>query len=97
MRRETHIVSYFSLPTDFAGEMRDWAEFVSGQGYSVELQSSNSAETVSVRYVEEEDQWPYAVVRGEGTGTLYDRALGKVAYALADHSDNVMVVRFDRL
>jgi len=37
MKRDIHIVSYFSLPTDLAGEMRDWPEFVAGQEYSVDL------------------------------------------------------------
>jgi len=37
MKREIHSVSYFSLPTDLAGEMRDWPEFVAGQEYSVDL------------------------------------------------------------
>ena len=57
MKRETHIISYFSLPTDLAGELRDWPEFVSGHEYSVDLKSPS--ESVSVRYVEdgEEHTW----------------------------------------
>ena len=91
MKRETHIMSYFSLPTDLAGEMRDWPEFVSGQEYSVDLKSSG--ETVSVRYVQDEEE-RYVAVSGDGAGTLFDRVLGRVIYALAAHSDNLMVDRY---
>ena len=31
MSRKVHILSYFSLPTDLAAQMRDWKEFVAGQ------------------------------------------------------------------
>ena len=92
MKRETHIISYFSLPTDLAGEMRDWPEFVSGQEYSVDLKSPDAAETVSVRYVEAGEE-RYVSVSGVGVGTLFDRVLGRVIYALAAHSDNLMVDR----
>ena len=90
MKRETHIISYFSVPTDLAGEMRDWTEFVSGQEYSVDLKSSS--ETVSVRYVEDGEEH-YVSVSGSGTGTLFDRVLGRVIYVLAAHSDNLMIDR----
>ena len=93
MTRETHIISYFSLPTDLAGEMRDWPEFVSGQEYSVDLKSSASGETVSVRYVDDAEK-RYVSVSGAGAGTLYDRVLGRVIYALAAHSDDLMVDRY---
>jgi hypothetical protein len=56
MNQETHIISYFSLPTDLAGEMRDWPEFVTGQDYSVDLKSSDSSETVTVRFVEDGEE-----------------------------------------
>jgi len=29
-KREVHIISYFSLPTDLAASMRDWPEFKGG-------------------------------------------------------------------
>jgi len=73
--------------------MRDWPEFVSGQEYSVDLKSSDSGETVVVGYVENGEEH-YVSVRGEGSGTLYDRVLGRVIYALAAHSDNLMVDRY---
>jgi hypothetical protein len=92
MKRETHITSYFSLPTDLAGEMRDWPEFVSGQDYSVDLRSSDSSETVSVRYVELGEECFVSVSR-TGAGSLFDQVLGRVIYALAAHSDNLMVDR----
>jgi len=93
MKRETHIISYFSFPTDLAGEMRDWLEFVSGQEYSVDLKSRDSAETVSVRYVEDGEE-RYVSVSGDGAGTLFDRVLGRAIYALSAHTDHLMVDRY---
>lgn len=90
MKREAHIISYFSFPTDLAQEMRDWPEFVSGQEYWVDLKSQDEA--VSVRYVEDGDE-RYVCVSGDGAGTLFDRVLGRVIYALAAHSDNLMINR----
>ena len=92
MKRETHIISYFSLPTDLAGEMRDWPEFISGLDYSVDLKSSDSSETVSVRFVEDGEEH-FVSVSGTGAGLLFDRVLGRVVYALAAHSDNLMIDR----
>ena len=94
MSREVHIISYFSLPTDLAAEMRGWPEFVSGQEYSVDLTGSGSDEAVSVRYVEDGEEH-YVSVKGAGTGTLFDRVLGRVIYALAVHSDNLMIDRYE--
>jgi hypothetical protein len=92
MKREVKIISYFSLPTDLAGEMRDWPEFVSGQDYSVDLKSSDSSEAVSVRFVENSEE-SFVSVSGSGAGLLFDRVLGRVIYALAAHSDNLMIYR----
>jgi hypothetical protein len=88
--REVHILSYFSLETDLAAEMHTWVEFISGEGYSVRLASPS--ETVEVSLAEEEEQ-KYVVVRGTGTGELFDRVLGRVIHALAAHSDNLVVDR----
>jgi len=93
MKREIHIISYFSLPTDLVAEMRDWPEFVTGQEYSVDLKSPDSTDTVSVRYVEDGEE-RYVSVSGVGAGTLFDRVLGRVVYALAAHSDNLMIDRY---
>jgi hypothetical protein len=92
MNQEVHIISYFSLPTDLAEEMRHWPEFVTGHEYSVELRSSASDEAVSVRFVEDGEEH-YVSVSGFGNGSLFDRVLGRVIYALAAHSDYVMVDR----
>ncbi len=94
MKRETHIRSYFSLPTDLAGEMRNWPEFVSGQDYTVDLKSSDSSEIVSIRFVEDGDE-RFVSVSGAGTGLLFDLVLGRVIYALAGHSDDLMVERYE--
>jgi hypothetical protein len=92
MNREVHIISYFSLPTDLAAEMRDWPEFVAGEDYSVDLRCPTVGETVAVRFVEEgQDQ--YVSVIGSGPGALFDRVLGRVVYALAAHSNNLMIDR----
>jgi len=70
MKRETHIISYFSLETDLAGEMRDWPEFVSGRAYSVDLKSRDSDETVIVRYVEDGDDRYVSVMATALEGSL---------------------------
>ncbi len=90
MNREVHIISYFSLPTDLAAETQTWPEFVSGEGYQVELKSDDG-ETVSMSLVEGEVD--YLRVRGVGSGLLFDRALGRAVHVLANSSDNVMVNR----
>jgi hypothetical protein len=91
-KREIRIISYFSLPTDLAAEMRAWPEFVKGAEYSVELQDPLSGESVAVRYIEE-DQEHFVSVTGEGSGALFDRVLGRVVYALSAHSDDLMLHR----
>ena len=91
MERETHIISYFSLETDVAGEMRDWPEFVCGQEYSVDLKDADSGEAVAVRLVKVKEQ--FVSVKGSGPGSLYDKVLGRVIYALAAHSDNLLINR----
>ena len=92
MSREVHIISYFSLPTDLAAEMRKWPEFVSGHEYSVDLRNPDCSEAVSVRYVEDGEEH-YVSVTGSSAGALFERVLGRVIYALAAHSDNLMVDR----
>ncbi len=74
MKRERHNISYFSLPSDLAGEMCGWPEFVSGQEYSVDLLSSD--ETVSVRYVETSEE-RYVSVSGNDKGRLLSAFLGE--------------------
>ena len=39
MKPRIRIVSCFSIPTDLAGAMRDWPEFVRGSDYDVDLRS----------------------------------------------------------
>jgi hypothetical protein len=91
---EVHIISYFSLETDLAAEMRSWTEFRSGSGYSVELASPDGRETVSVHLVEKTGaEAAYVRVICPAPGSLFDRVLGRVTYALAAHSDNLMIDR----
>jgi len=90
---EVHIASYFSVETDLAGEMSSWPEFKSGSGYFVELATPDRAEVVSVALVEPSEELAYVRVTGTVPGPLFDRVLGRVAYALSAQSDNLMVVR----
>lgn len=92
-KREVHIISYFSLPTDLAGPMRDWPEFRHGEQYAVDLQSEDG-EVVTVRFKSGEDD--YVAVAGIGKGQLFDRVLGRVVHELAANSDNLMIYRRDR-
>ena len=94
MTREIHIQSYFSRPTDLAGQMRNWPEFVSGAEYSVQLKNEQTGEVVEVSLVEPHDERPYVSVKSPNSGSLFDRVLGKVVYALSEHSDDLIVDRF---
>jgi len=78
MSPQVEILSYFSLETDLAGQMKSSPEFVSGAGYEVELEGSGD-ERVSVRYVEGEDDSSDRVeVTGTTEGPLFDRVIGRV-------------------
>jgi len=90
MNRALRIFSYFSVSTDLAGEMHGWPEFILGQGYDVDLRSADTGESVTVRYVET-NEVPYVIVKVTGTGTLFDRVVGRAVDALSKHSDYVQV------
>ena len=90
MTRRIGIGSY-SLPTDLASELGAWPEFVTGSGYSVDLKSADTGETVTVRFVEAEGEPPEVVVHSPDAGLLFDRVLGRVVYALSTHSDHLMI------
>ena len=91
MRREIHIRSYFSLPTDLAKEMGGWPEFVNGEGYSVDLSNAATGEKVTVRLSENGEDGRFVAVASESAGALFDRVLGRVLCALSEHSDDLMV------
>lgn len=86
------IDSYFSMLVDLAAEMRNWPEFVAGEGYCVELRSLTSSETVTVELIDP-DGAQYVLVRSSETGSLFERVTGKVIYALSANTDHVMVSR----
>ena len=88
--REVEIVSYFSLETDLAAEFRSFSEFVSGDGYRVALRSESERVEVGL---DNDKQPSFVFVRGDGTGTLFERVVGRTVYALAAHSDNLQVGR----
>ncbi len=92
MNKALRIGSYFSLPTDLAGEMRTWPEFVAGEGYSVDLKHPETGETVRVRYVEL-DEVPWIIVDSPAAGGLFDQVVGRIVEAMSHHSDNVWVDR----
>jgi hypothetical protein len=89
---EIHILSYFSVEADLAGEMRAWPEFRRGAGYDVELVGSDSA-TVAISVVSPADEHAYVRVVGSSACELFDRAVGRVVHALAAYSDHLMVTR----
>ena len=84
------IGSYFSIETDLTGEMRSWPEFVSGNGYDVDLRAPSTGESVSVRYVESGEE---AHVYITGEGSLFDRVAGRVVHAMSAHSDLLWINR----
>jgi hypothetical protein len=94
MTREIHIQSYFSLPTDLAGQLGAWPEFVAGEGYTAQLKDAQSGEAVDVALVEGHDERPFVTVKSGNAGPLFDRVLGRVVYALSEHSDDLIVDRY---
>ena len=88
------IYSYFSLDTDLAGEMREWPEFVNGEGYSVDLKDVSANEEVFVRFFESPDSFPYVQIWSNNPGPLFERVVGRAVVALSAHSDNLMVDRY---
>ena len=90
---EIRIQSYLTFPTDLAREMCSWPEYIRGEGYSVDLRDSTTSEVVSVRYVDDEND--YVVVRSDAPGQLFDRVVGRVVDAMSHHSDNLLVYRRD--
>jgi hypothetical protein len=89
MAHEVHVISYFTLPTDLSLLMSMWPEFRAGAGYSVDLNSADGTESVSVRLVDGEDR--YVSIRSNRDGPLFFRALGVVIYALGANSDNLVI------
>ena len=87
--------SYLSLATDLAAEMRAWPEFEGGAGYDVDLRERATGEAVTVRLVEDGDD-AHVAITGETGGPLFDRAAGRVAYAMSAHSDHLLVDRHVR-
>ena len=94
MTREIHIQSYFSLPTDLAAQLGAWPEFVAGEGYTAHLNDERSGEVVDVTLVEGPGEPPFVTVKSSNAGPLFDRVLGRVVYALSEHSDDLIVDRY---
>ncbi len=91
---EVHIISYLSLETDLAAECARGRSSDPGRGYSVELASTDSRETVFVSLVEGPPrESAYVRAMSSAPGDLFDRVLGRVTYSLAAHSDNLMIDR----
>ncbi|HUF05522.1 MAG TPA: barstar family protein [Aridibacter sp.] len=86
---EFGIVTYDSIPTDLASELRNWPEFVDGRRDQV-LLSSGEEEANSWK-VHDPGGFPTIVCEGLSRSPLLDKLLGRVIQALAEHSDNLMV------
>ncbi len=91
--QQVEILTYDSIPTDLASEMRGWREFVSGEAYVVNLREPGNGDRVSVWKSENWDDIPTVIVKGPFRSGLFDRTLGRVVQALSEHSDNLMVAR----
>ena len=90
---EIRVQSYFSLPTDLAREMCSWPEFVRGTGYSVDLHDPATGEAVTVRYVDDDND--YVAIASDKPGRLFDLVVGRVVDAMSHHSDNLQIYRRD--
>jgi hypothetical protein len=82
MKPRALIFSHWTSETDLAALLRDWPEFASGEGYTVDLHCATSGDGVEIRLVhEEDDRW--LLVASTNTGGLFERALGRVALEMA--------------
>lgn len=86
------INSYFAMETNLAGEMRSWTEFVSGNGYDVDLRDASTGEDVTVRFVERKED-AIVQITGTGAGPLFDRVAGRVVFAMSANSDSLLIDR----
>lgn len=84
------IDSYFTLPTDLASAMRSWPEFVSGDGYRVELADGGAHVNVSLVPAVADD-CQHVIVQGDSADRLFQAVLGHVTYQMAAHSDNLTI------
>lgn len=89
------IRSYFSIETDLALMMSDWPEFVTGAEYDLELRHLTNNEIVTTRLIQTDEEC-YVSISSSGTGSLFEKVVGRVIYAMSAHSDNLMVDRLDR-
>ena len=58
------------------------------------LADSSRGESVSVRYGESGEE-AYVDITGSGNGSLFDHVAGRVIYAMAAHSDSLMIERHE--
>lgn len=91
VKTQLHIRTYDSIPTDLAGEMRDWREFVRGEAYDVHLRDDEAGEEVTILMRDTPDDFPTVIVEGRSRSVLFDRAAGRVIQALGEHSDSLMI------
>jgi hypothetical protein len=59
----------------------------------VQLKSPTTGEIVAVGMVEKDEDGPFVAVASDDAGPLFDHVLGRVIYALSQHSDDLMVER----
>jgi hypothetical protein len=85
MAQEIIIRSFFTSESNLADEMRDWKEFISGDGYSIELEDRVTGEKITVR---EESDWEdrYIVIESLSENELFDRVIGRVICSMSKHS-----------
>ncbi len=89
MSVQLFILSCLSRPTDLATEMREWPEFVSGEGYGVELLGSTPEDAVSVSMNADRE----VVVSEPSASLLFDRVVGRVVHALSGDTDSLLIRR----
>jgi len=90
MKKCLEVLSYFSVPVDFAEEFRDWKEFVGGSNYDVRFENPDTSEIVSTRYEEREAE-ALVVIESNTPGGLMHRVSGAVINLLSARSDYVIV------
>ena len=89
MPEQLFILSYLSLPTDLAAEMHAWPEFVSGEGYAVELRGSTPEDSVSVQM----DAEQCVVFFSASSLLFFVCVVGRVVHSLSARTESLLIRR----
>ena len=95
MSRELIVRASFERnEVDLAAELREWREFVEGEGYAVDLRDEATGERVAVRYFD--DGWgeDYLSIKSTAPGDLFERVVGRIIAVLTAQIGELKIRRY---